>query len=302
MNYKPMALPAHRTRRLLAPLGLLTAAFGWGVIWYPYRLLEAAGLSGSQSTFWTYLLGLFVAVVLFRRELLPPWNRGAALLAMALASGWTNLAYVLGMIQAEVMRVMLLFYLAPLWTVFFARVLLNERPGPFGYLVIVLSLAGAYVMLHSGGHRLPLPSNAGEWLGLSAGIGFALANVLSRRLRHVPIGTRTVWVFAGVVLVAGAYVLGQGQGLRVPAGLAPVQAVWVLGVGLALVVVTVSVQYGLAYTPANRAIVILLTELAVAAFASWALAGESMHWREWVGGGMIVAASLMSGKMGEDRV
>jgi drug/metabolite transporter (DMT)-like permease len=292
----------HPDRSPLAPLGLLTAAFAWGVIWYPYRLLQAAGLSGGLSTLCTYLIGLALALVVFRRELLPPRGRGAALLAMALASGWTNLAYVLGVIQGEVMRVMLLFYLAPLWTVLFARLLLHERPHLFGYLVIALSLAGACVMLYRADGRLPLPSDAAEWLGLSAGLGFALANVLSRRLRHVPIGTRTVWVFAGVAIVAGFYVLGQGDAVAVVGELAPPNAGLLVGIGLALVVATVAVQYGLAHTPANRAIVILLTELAVAAVSSWALAGESMHWREWVGGAMIVAASLMSGRVEKEHV
>ena len=41
---------------------------------------------------------------------------------MGLAIGWSNLAYVLGILEGEVMRVLLLFYLAPLWTVPIARI------------------------------------------------------------------------------------------------------------------------------------------------------------------------------------
>ena len=53
----------------------------------------------------------------------------------------------------------------------------------------------------------------------------------------------------------------------------------------------------MAALPANRAIVILLSELVVAALSSWWLAGETMELREWLGGGLIVAASLVSGRM-----
>jgi drug/metabolite transporter (DMT)-like permease len=35
----------------------------------------------------------------------------------------------------------------------------------------------------------------------------------------------------------------------------------------------------------------------VAALSSWLLAGEAMRPQEWVGGAMIVAASLFSGKL-----
>ncbi|MDP2784248.1 MAG: EamA family transporter, partial [Sulfurimicrobium sp.] len=61
--------------------------------------------------------------------------------------------------------------------------------------------------------------------------------------------------------------------------------------------VTLTVQYGLSHTPANQAIVIFLFELVVAAISSYFLAGELMTMQEWLGGAMIVAASLFSGKL-----
>ena len=70
-----------------------------------------------------------------------------------------------------------------------------------------------------------------------------------------------------------------------------------LAVGLVLLVINPGVQYGLTRVAAGRAIVIFLFELVVAAFASWWLAGETMGAREWVGGGLIVAASLFSAKL-----
>jgi drug/metabolite transporter (DMT)-like permease len=65
-------------------------------------------------------------------------------------------------------------------------------------------------------------------------------------------------------------------------------------------VVNLVVQYGLTHTPANQAIVVFLFELVVAAMSSWLLADEAMDAREWMGGAMIVAASLFSGQL-EDQ-
>lgn len=289
-----IALPHHR---LLPASALLVAALTWGVIWYPYRLLEQAQVSGALATFVTYAVALVITLPFTTRQALQYHRRWRGLLLMALASGWTNLAYVLAVVQGEVMRVMLLFYLAPLWTIVFARLLLGERPHGLGYVVIGLSLAGAITMLYTADGRLPLPGNVAEWLALSAGVGFALANVLSRRIRDVPIATRSLWVFGGVLTVAAVPVLGEGDA---PAALASMALpTWLLavGIGLALIGATLSVQYGLAHTPAMQAIVILLTELVAAGLSSWWLAGEAMNTREWLGGAMIVAASLLSGKM-----
>jgi drug/metabolite transporter (DMT)-like permease len=285
---------------ILAPLSLIIAATVWGLVWYPYRLLEEAGISGSVASMLTYLVGLpFLLLLVDRHHLFARSERGL-LLALAFTAGWTNLAYVLAVIHGEVMRVLLLFYLAPLWTVLFARLLLAERAGRMAFAVIGLSLAGAYVMLSKSG-GLPLPTNAAEWLGLSAGVGFALTNVLTRKISSAPIALRSLAVFGGVVLLSGLYALHEGSSLRILFAL-DFQGWWmVVGIALVLLLAIFTVQYGLAHTPANRAIVILLSELVVAAIASRYLADEMMDPHEWIGGAMIVAATLFSGQLEQKK-
>src|SRR5947209_17024243 len=106
-----MALPSAPTWALLLGAAL------WGVVWYPYRLLAGAGLDGIWSTLITYGLALAIGVALFRRTAARLWPLPPLAIVMGLAIGWSNLAYVVGVLQGEVMRVLLLFYLAPLWTV-----------------------------------------------------------------------------------------------------------------------------------------------------------------------------------------
>jgi drug/metabolite transporter (DMT)-like permease len=284
---------------LLAPLSLVLAASVWGLVWYPYRVLEEAGLSGSVASLLTYLSGLPLLWFLASRSRVSDRSERGLLLAMALTAGWTNLAYVLAVIHGEVMRVLLLFYLAPLWTVFFARFFLGEKAGRAAYLVIGLSVAGAYVMLSSAG-GWPLPTNQAEWLGLSAGVGFALSNVLTRKISAAPIALRSLWVFAGVAGLSALNALYEGNSPAVVLSLDIRAWLIVAGIVLALLLATFTVQYGLAHTPANRAIVILLSELVVAAVASRYLAGEAMDAREWIGGAMIVAATLFSGNLEQE--
>ncbi len=280
--------------RWLAPLGLVIAATTWGLIWYPYRLLQEAGIAGSVASLLTYCAGLPVLLVLAMRTRIADPSERRWLLALALSAGWTNLAYVLAVIHGEVMRVMLLFYLAPLWTVVFARVLLGERVGWRGAPVILLSLLGAWVMLAAGG-GLPLPRSGAEWLALSAGMGFALANVVTRRVRSAPIALRSLWVFAGVAVVSTVYATAEGHTPHVAGVLDGWGWSLVVFTGALLLLATFTVQYGLAHTPANQAVVILLSELVVAAVAARLLAGERMSMEEWLGGAMIVAATLFSG-------
>ncbi len=71
----------------------------------------------------------------------------------------------------------------------------------------------------------------------------------------------------------------------------------VAGIGAALLFMSLALQYGLSRMPANRAIVILLSELVIAAMAAYLLAGEVLGARDAVGGALIVAASLASAWM-----
>jgi len=284
-----------------AMTGLFTGAVVWGLVWYPYRVLERAGVGGALASFLTYAVALGLGMALYFRYRRGSQRIAPILLWIGLTAGWANLAYVLAVIHGDVMRVMLLFYLAPLWTVIFSWLLLNERLQWVGYGVILLSLAGALVMLWPAARGLPLPRNDAEWFGLSAGMAFALSNVLARRAEHSGIIAKSVSIFLGVVLVSAIPLAVRSGTLATLPQLAP--ATWLLlaGVGVTVFAVTLAVQFGISRTPANRAIVIFLFELVVAAVSAYALEGERMTMREWLGGIMIVAASLLSGRIEAER-
>ena len=281
-----------------AVLSLLAGAMVWGLIWYPYRVLRDAGIDGILASTLTYAVA-FVVGSLFFWPALRAWKctRGdyEKLLWLAVSAGACNLGYVLATLHGEVVRVLLLFYLAPLWTVLLSALFLGERLDRLGAFIVGLASAGAVTILWHPGAGLPIPRDVADWLGLGAGFSFALFNVLSRYTGDVPIEVKSMVSFAGVVLV-GTVLLWLGFGASsFPGG----AGAWgLLGlIGLVLMVINLVVQYGLSHLAANRAIVIMLTEVGFAALSAWVLAGEAFGWQETLGGTMIMAASVFSAKM-----
>ncbi len=286
---------------MLPVAGVLSGALVWGLVWYPYRVLQASGISGAMSTMITYLLAMLVGGIWFRKV----WSERSALsgwiLVLILSSGWSNLGYVIAMLHGEVMRVLLLFYMAPVWTIFFSFWLLGERLNRNGYFVVGLSLSGAAIMLWRPGFGLPLPQNLSEWLGLSAGISFAVANVISRRTVTLSVEAKSISVWVGAAVLTMPFIFWQ-DGVIDQLFVINKQSGVILGLmGLSLWGTSYAVQYGVTHLAANRAAVLFLFELVVAAVSSYFLAGEEMGWREWIGAIPIILASFLSGKLYLDK-
>jgi drug/metabolite transporter (DMT)-like permease len=293
-------MPSKPSESTLLPVAALLVGAGfWGVLWFPLRVLDANGLSGPWSSAIIYGAATAVGLAgLIRRP--PALHHPGSLLLLALASGWCNVAFIVAVIQGQVVRVLLLFYLSPLWTVLLGRFLLREPLSAREWLTIALAMAGALVMLWDPSIGLPWPRDATDALALSAGFAFALSNVMLRKLRSASVWFKAVLAWAGVAAVALAWIAFSGSALPRPdsGALAGALALGALG----LSTVTLAVVYGVSHLPAHRASVILLFELVIGAASAQWLTDEAVRPNEWAGGALILLAgwfaarSQMSGR------
>jgi drug/metabolite transporter (DMT)-like permease len=282
----------------LPVLALLFAASAWGMVWYPLRLLAEAGIAGPWQAGVSYLSAALVLLPFSwprRRELA---RHAFALVPLGLTAGWCNVAFIVAMLEGEVVRVLLLFYLSPVWSVLLAHWLLGEQLDRRTWGALGAALAGAGLMLYEPGVGLPLPTDLADWLGLSAGLTFAVSNVETRRLQHVSLHAKTLATWSGVVTVAAAWVTIAA--LPVPAaGAGPWLGTVALGVTVFLCA-TLAVQYGLTRLPVQRSAVILLVEIVIGAVSAAWLAGEYTATREWIGGLLILGAGLAVARGGRE--
>jgi drug/metabolite transporter (DMT)-like permease len=288
------AVPAEP--RIIALCALLTGALVWGVVWYPYRALRDAGVGGEFATAATYVIAMALAVAGYWRHM-PAWRPRPMLLAIAVTSGGCNVGFVLASIHGHVVRVVLLFYLAPVWTVIFAFVLLGERLSRQGVALMVLALSGAIIMLWNPALGMPVPADGWEWAALAAGVLFALSTVLIRRARDYSIEHKSFSVFAGCALIGAAVCLLSPGAIPESEAVGSEALLLLALIGVTVFAVNYAVQYGLAQVSANQAMMVYLSELVFAALSSWLLAGEVLTAKEWTGGVMIVAASMLSGRL-----
>ena len=80
----------------------------------------------------------------------------------------------------------------------------------------------------------------------------------------------------------------------VPAAIGWPESVVLVLLGVVMFAITVIIQHGIARVPANTAIVIFLFELVAGAVSSALLSDETIGPRDWLGGLLIVSASLVA--------
>lgn len=273
-------------------LSLLFTSVFWGFVWYPLRLLEQAGLSGSWQMLVSYGAAI-VTLLLVRRPMLGGMaEHGFKLGVLALAAGWTNVGFVLAMLDGTVARALILFYLSPLWTVVLGHFMLGERLARVTLATLPLGMTGALLMIWQPEVGSLWSLSEADGIAISSGFAFAVANIHTRGLQTLGVRQKTLVSWVGVILVSIITLVVLGESLpAAPSGAwAGSAALGVFGFFLA----TLAVTYGVSHMPVQKSAVILLLEILVGAVSAWLLAGELLSTREWLGGLLILAAGFIA--------
>ncbi|MBK6865805.1 MAG: DMT family transporter [Ideonella sp.] len=278
-------------------LALTFNALVWGLAWWPLRQLQGLGLHPLWATVLVFLLAV-VLIVALRPGALRQVARTPALWVLVIASGTTNAAFNWAIVIGDVVRVVLLFYVMPLWAVLLARLLLGEALTARAALRVALALGGAAIVLWPADGGWPLPSTLADGLGLLGGFSFALNNVMLRREAARPEEGRALAMFGGGAIVAGVLATALALAGSTPWPPAPERA-WVLGVAalsLLFLASNLALQYAAARLPANVTAVVMLTEVVFASGSALWLGGGVLTAPLAIGGTLIVAAALLSAR------
>jgi drug/metabolite transporter (DMT)-like permease len=276
--------------RIKPELILLLGASFWGLGWIPLAYLAGQGLAGMPVVLYTFGLLCVLALPLLWLQRRAWWPQRRALLVICLAGGWATAGLVGALSEGDVVRAMLLFYLAPVWGLLGGWLLLGERLTRVRVGALLLAMAG--IALTLGVSRATFSTLSGsDWLALSAGLAFAANNLATRAADRVPLASKAVVAFVGSALLGGVYCLLQDTPLP-----AANPALWGLIAlfGLFWLVAMSAAQYGFSHVEASRAAVLVVIELLVAVLSAAWLGERELGLREWLGGALVLAAALLA--------
>ncbi|MDC0182603.1 DMT family transporter [Nitrosomonadales bacterium] len=274
-------------------LFLLFGTITWGLIWYPYRLLDNIGMSAIYSSLFSFSIAIFLGLFFYRLDNLENL-KNKHFWIYALVGGITNISYALAVIHGELVRVMLLFFLSPVWTIPFTYWLLKEKIFPKNILAAILSVLGACIILW---HPNLLISKIAisDFYAIIGGIGFALTNVLARYYNYFTVKEKSYSIWLGVILIA--LIVIPFFPLNIIESSINLNILFILFLlGLALLLTTMVVQLGLTMIEAVKASPIFLFEIIVVGISGYYLANEILSLKDFLGGIFIILGVLISSK------
>ena len=267
------SMSAHATGHAarLAAMALMVNAFVWGVSWWPFRYLNGYGLHPLWTTGLTYIT-VACGILLLKSKAARGLAANPQLWLMGLAAGVTNICFNWAVTMGDVVRVVLLFYLMPAWSVLVAWWLLGEKPTAASLLRLLLAMTGVLVVLKA-------------------------PDSLLRRFSHSGSDSRMLAMFAGSGLLAtSAALLGLSLHIVPAPALALTGLPVLLALTLAFLASNAALQYGAARLAAGTTALVMLTEILFASGSAAVLAAAEFSPRILLGGSLIVLAALLAAR------
>jgi len=270
----------------LPVLVLFISSIGWGLTWLPLKYLNQQGMQGPSLVFVAFGAAALALLPVFARQKRHWLGQLRYLGLIALFGGFANLSFQIALYQGEVIRVMILFYLLPVWSVLGGRLFLGERIDGLRLVTVSGALLGAFLIL-GGGATFDTRSSWVDLLAIGSGMAFAMNNIVFRATQSLPVTSKVTAVFVGCAVMMGGYLL---VATPVPAvyGWQTLMLTMLYGV-VWVMLITFGTQWGVTRLEAGRASIIIIMELVAAVVSASLLLGETLARQELLGGLLVVA-------------
>lgn len=290
-------MSATTSGRIFMPsLAIIVSALFWGSMWMPMHALHGTGLSGAWSAWVIYGVPVVLTLPLVLRKGTASLLAGGwPLFWLGVGTGICNYLYAAGVVYGDVARIVLLFYVNPVWSVLLERVVFGTRINRGRAAALVLGLGGMWILNYTG-DGLPLPRTVAEWCGLAAGVGWAVGLVCMRLTPQVGMVEKAFSQYVAA-LVFGALILAIG--------LFPPQADWA-SVDWASAVFWIALVAGIWVLPSlllsfwgaarlspTRASMLFMVEVVVGVVTAAIWTDYPFGLREAIGGLIIVSGGLV---------
>ena len=277
-------------------IALALSAGAWGIYWLPQRILEDGGLTGGWGTIAQMVIGVLVLLPICLWRRIKGRTFGFELPLTGLLIGGGFICYALSFLLTDVVRALILFYMAPVWTTILEMLFLKKKPGWERAVTLGLTLGGLWLVF-SKETIIPLPQNAGDWIALAGGAIFAAGLIRLEIIKTdgvFPIIFSFFFYGALFNMVIGFFLVDYlGE-------MPPIEAFISMSTFLIILSVFYFIPTGIIilWSPsqlgAGLCSILFLSEIVVGVISSSILTNEPFGWREIFGSSLIVIGGILA--------
>ena len=278
-------------------LTVIVSCLFWGSYWIPLRYID----SDSNGSLWPIFFSFLLLSLLLLKPLVKTFyvifyerNYFFFLGCLFAATGITF--YSESLLRGEIAKVVVLFYLCPIWGTIFAKIFLGNKLTLKRLLSIILGIIGLEIMvgIEKG---IIFPTSVVEWIALSAGLSWALGMTLFHLAKSTSGFEKTAltaliipFVFLALCLVP------DGRTLEMPNQLISVNVIYLWMVLFAVVWLLPSIlltYFSVEILDPGRINILLAFEVAVGFISASLLTNEIIGPREYLGALFVVSACFV---------
>ena len=157
---------------------VIIACLFWGTYWIPLRYINSNNNASLWPIFISFLLLAFILVKPLIRAIYNVFiNKNYFLLIGCFFAALGIALYSESLLRGEIAKVVVLFYLCPIWGTIFARLILNHPLTLKRIFSLILGIIGLEIIV--GFEKgIIFPSTTVEWIALIAGLMWAMSMTL----------------------------------------------------------------------------------------------------------------------------
>lgn len=266
----------------------------FGLFWIPLRFLESQNVPGV----WPAVLINGTAATIMIPIVIWRWKRfvfgGWRFHVAGLLAGTTLVFYAAGLLYTDVVRIIVLYYMLPIWGFLLARIFLGAVITRIRWLAMGLGFTGLFIIFGADA-GLPLPRNVGDWMGLASGFIWAIAAtmILADKTSAVIDYALYYLVWGGIgtiIVLAFSGDLAAWPNTQIVAD----SMIWIIPLAiLGIVPAGFATLYAPAYLNPGTVGLLFMTEISISVGTAAVFAGEPFGLREAIGVILISTAGLL---------
>jgi len=280
------------TTENLAKIACIYSGITFGVYWIPLRALGEAGFTGP----WAVLIFNLSALIIVSPVLFVRWRNIIRVRfrfhMCAILCGLGYALYAGAFMYTEVVRVLIMFYLMPIWGFLLGRIIIGDKITPIRWVSMAFGLAGLLVIC-GGDSGLIIPNNPGDWMALAAGVVWAAGSMMLLTNRDDTVNYTIGFLFWATLVSMLMAVLATESGFTIAPDWTGLGGVlyWLVPLAVFLIIPSaLATIYGPSKLNPGIVGLFFMTEISVGTVTAAIFAGEPFGFREVTGVVLVTLA------------